>query len=180
MKATLPSGELVPIPDCYIAIPALLDEPIPMKIMPDISDSKSASYSNENAIGRSFPFTNFSNSENRTISWTAHFMVCVESDPEEIIGYMRAFEACTYPITQDTSGASYNPPPICKLRCGQLLASEDDVCAVMKSYNVKFDPSVPMVEDSYIPYKLDIDLQFDVVHDQANLPGAHQIMDLGN
>lgn len=178
MKATLPSGELVPIPDCYIVIPAL-DVEMPMKIMPDISDSKSASYSNENAIGRSFPFTNYSYSENRTIAWTAHFIVCKDSDPDEIMGFVRACEACTYPITQDTSGASYAPPPICRLRCGELLSFQDDVCAIMKSYSVKFDNTVPMAEGSYIPFKLDIDLQFDVVQDQANLPGAHQIMDLG-
>lgn len=180
MKGTLPSGDLTSLGDCYIDIP---DLPmfIPMKILPDISDSKSAAYADENAIGRSMPFKSYQNSENRTISWTAHFIACKEADLAIIVKYIRAIQACTYPMTLTTGGAPYAPPPICHLRCGELLSSTyaSDVCAVMKSYSVKYDTSVPWDELGYIPYKIDVDMQFDVVYDQSSLPGAELIMDDG-
>lgn len=174
MKATLPSGDLVPIENCYIDIREL-DTKIVMQITPDISDSKSASYPDENAIGRSMPFKSYQASENRSISWTAHFQVCKTGDQEKIIGWLRAIEACTYPRMEGTGGAPYSPPPICHLKCGELLGNKE-LCAVLKSYSVKFDTSVPWDEISYIPYKLDVDMQFDVVYNQSTLPGANQIM----
>jgi len=178
MKATLPNGDLEPIQDCYIQVEEY--PPIIMKIMPDISDSKSVSYPDENAIGRSMPFKSFQNSENRSISWTAHFVVCKEGDQDDIIRNLRLFEACTYPMTQNTNGAPYSPPPICKLRCGRLLSESGAICAVMKSYSVKFDTSVPWDEDGYVPYKLDVDMQFEVVYNQSQLPGFEKIMSDGS
>lgn len=180
MRSTLPSGDLIPILDCYIDIPEL-ETKIIMNILPDISDSKSASYPDENAIGRSMPFKSYQNSENRTISWSAHFMVCKEIDKKQIITWLRVIEACTYPMLLRTGGAPYAPPPICQLRCGELLSKLDspDVCAVMKSYSVKFDTNVPWDEVSYLPHKLDVDMQFDVVYNQAYLPGAEFIMQDG-
>lgn len=175
MKATLASGDLVPLENCYINIPEL-NKKIVMNILPDISDTKSASYSDENAIGRSSPFKNFSHSENRTITWNVHFMVCKEGDQDKILGYLRVFEACAYPFSEGSGGAPYAPPPICHLKCGKFLSSKDEICAVLKSYNVKADPSVPWDENSYMPYKLDVDLSFDVVYDQSDLPGAKQII----
>jgi len=177
MKATLPAGNLVPIQDCYIEIE---NTKVIMKIMPDISDSKSVSYPDENAIGRSMPFKSFQNSENRSISWTAHFVMCKEEDREDIIQTLRLFEACTYPMTENTGGAPYSPPPICKLKCGRLLSEFEPVCAVMKSYSVKFDTSVPWDDDGYIPYKLDVDMQFEVVYNQSQLPGFEKIMSDGS
>jgi len=177
MYATLPDGTLTPLYDCWINIPEL-NIKITMNILPDISDSKSASYPDENAIGRSMPFKSFQNSENRAISWTVHFVVCKAGDQKTIIESLRAFEACTYPMTQTTGGAPYAPPPICQLRCGSLLSDlkSSPLCAVLKSYSVKFDTSVPWDEIGYIPYKLDVDLQFEVVYNQSDLPGAEQIM----
>lgn len=177
MKATLDNGDLIDIEDCYINIPEL-NEKIIMKILPDISDSKSASYSDENGIGRSSPFKNYSHSENRTVSWTVHFIICKDGDQDTILRYLRTFEACTYPFSESQGGAPFAPPPICHLRCGKFLSNKDEVCAVLKNYSVKADPSVPWDEDSYIPYKLDVDLSFDIVYDQADLPGARKILEL--
>lgn len=186
MKATQPKGGLVPISGCYIDI-SDLGVTIPMYILPDISDSKSVSYPDENGMGRSMPFKSFQNSENRTISWTAHFLITNSSSngasgagvsAEDLITWLRAIEACTYP--QDgQNGAPYTPPPICKLKCGRILSESDEICSIMKSYNVKFDPGVPWDEDSFMPYKLDIDMTFDVIYDQSSLPGASQIMGSG-
>jgi hypothetical protein len=178
MKATLPSGDLVPIEDCYIKIQRFGGftnaTKITMNILPDISDSKSASYPDENGIGRSMPFKNYHASENRSISWTAHFIICKPGDSDTLLDFLRRIEACTYPMTQFTGGAPYAPPPICKLKCGSLLG-DTEVCAVMKSYNTKFDTSVPWAEN-FVPYKLDVDMTFDVVYNQADLPGSEYIM----
>lgn len=178
-KATLPSGALVPLDLCYINIPDLGIK-IVMNILPDISDSKSVSYADESAIGRSMPFKSYQNSDNRTISWTAHFFICTENDKLNVIKWKRALEACLYPQTENTNGAPYAPPPICKLRCGEQLSSleSQDICAVLKSCSFKADTTVPWY-DNYIPAKLDIDMQFDVVYNQASLPGAELIMKFG-
>lgn len=176
-KATLANGSLIDIENCYIRIPDLNDFTIPMNILPDISDSKSASYPDVKGMGRSMPFKTYENSENRAISWTAHFFACSLNDFPLIIEYMRALEACLYPM-EGTGGVPYSPPPICLLRCGRILG-EDEICAVLKNYSIKFDTTVPWEETSLMPYKLDIDLQFDVVYNQADLPGADRIFNFG-
>lgn len=178
MKATLARGTLVDLQDCWVEIDG---ERITMKILPDITDSKSADYTDENAIGRSTPFKSYQNSANRTISWSAHFMVCKDGDQQTIIDNLRLIESAVYPKSDNTGGAPYAPPPICTLRCGDLLSdiNSDDLCAVLKSYSVKFDTSVPWDEDGYIPYKLDVDMSFEVIYDQSELPGSEKIMSDG-
>jgi len=167
MKATIPGGNLVELDDCYISVDGVA---VIMDILPDISDSKSANYANENAIGRTAPFVVFSNGELRTISWTCHFIVKKDGDIEKYMGYIRALQSAVYP--QNEIGY---PPPICRLYCGNLL-STNELCAVLKSYTIKFDTTVPWDEDSKIPYKLDIDLQFDVVYNQTELPVSNNIL----
>lgn len=176
MIATTPRGTLNYITNCYIHITGLQEANtnIVMNILPDISDSKSASYSDEPAIGRSFPIKSYSHSENRTISWTAHFMITEENDPQRLLAILRLIEAATYP--QD--GSPYSPPPICKLRCGSLLG-ENELCAVLKSYSVKFPTDVAWDEATYLPYKFDVDMSFDVVYDSDSLPGAERIVNFG-
>jgi hypothetical protein len=172
MKSTNPNGSLKILKECYLII---MGSTINMNILPDISDSKSASYADENGIGRTMPFKTYNNSENRTISWTAHFFACNSSDIDQMLKILRLIESATYPRTGNTGGAPYAPPEVCKLKCGSLLG-DDPVCAVMKSYSVKFDTSVPWDEVLSIPHKMDIDMQFDVIYDQSNLPGAEKIM----
>jgi hypothetical protein len=173
MYATI-NNRLQSIKDCYIKIQGFQKQ-ITMNILPDISDSKSVAYSDEDAIGRSTPFKSYKSSENRSISWTAHFIICYQNDAAELLQTLRIIEAAVYPMQQATGGAPYAPPPICKLKCGSLLG-QDEICAVMKNYSVKFDTSVPWDEDTLVPYKLDIDMQFDVVYNQSNLPGAEKIL----
>ena len=51
----------------------------------------------------------------------------------------------------------------------------------MKNYSIKFDTSVPWDEETLLPYKFDIDMTFDVIYNQSNLPGANLIFkDTGN
>lgn len=189
-KATTTNkGRLNPISNCWIEIPREDRSRngslrIVMDNLPDISDSKSATYSDEVAIGRSTPFKNYSHSDNRTISWTCHFFTTSNStssgtNAKQILLYLRTLEACTYPMTKSTGGAPYAPPPICHIKCGKLLSEEKPICAILKSYSVKFDTSLPWDEESCLPYKIDVDLQFEVVYNQSDLPGAEHIMKFG-
>ena len=115
MRATNGQGDLQPIPNCYIDVPPP-GRRIEMRILPEISDSKSASYNDEPIMGRSFPLKTYSHSENRDISWTAHFMVVKDGDQEEIMENLRIIESLVYPEDENTGGAPYAPPPICRLR----------------------------------------------------------------
>ena len=176
MKATLPNGSLREITDCYIDVPEL-SQKIIMKILPDISDTKSATYSDEPAIGRSFPIKNYSQSDNRSISWTVHMMVCKEGDQEDMISAMKLLEACVYPTQTESP---YAPPPICQIRCGRLLTDDDQpLCCILKSYSIKFPTDVAWDENGYVPYKFDIDLTFEAVYDSKSLPYAEDIRLLG-
>lgn len=182
MKATLASGDLQPINNCYILLPT--SEKIVMKILPEITDSKSASYNDEPIIGRSFPLKTYSHSENRTISWTIHLMVIKEGDQEDNMKILRALESCVYPDDANSGGAPYSPPHICEIACGSLLTSPNTqtpkpLCAVMKSYTVKFPSDVVWDDRFVIPHKFDIDLQFDVVYSSSDLPGQDQIFQSG-
>lgn len=176
MKATLSKGKLKDIEDCYIEI-SDFNIKIIMNNLPDISDSKSASYGDESAIGRSAPFKSYQWSDNRSISWTAHFYTIEASDVQKNINILRALEACVYP-KDNANGLPYSPPPILKIKCGKSLG-ESDICVIMRSYSVRFDSSVPWDGDTLLPYKLDIDMQFEAVYDQSNLPGSEKILSEG-
>lgn len=176
MKATKPNGDLIPLEDCYIFTPY---RTIIMKVLPELSDSKSAAYNDEPIIGRSFPLKTYSHSENRTISWTAHFIVCKEGDQEDNMEDLRAIEACVYPKDELTGGAPYAPPPICKLKCGELLSRDGELCAVLKSYSVKFPSDTAWDEIGYIPYKFDVDMTWEIVYDSTDLPGSERIFRSG-
>ena len=60
MRATLPGGQLVEIPRCQIYIPnAGL---FTLRILPDITDAKNATYHDESIMGRSTPIKKYSHS----------------------------------------------------------------------------------------------------------------------
>lgn len=164
-------------PECYIQIG---ENRIFMDILPDISDGKSAEYATESGIARAHPFVVYRNSSIRTIGWTCHFIVQSSNDSkdtksaEKVIENIRRIQSACYPTSSDG-----NPPPICHLKCGKLLDNKDGVCAVLKSYSVKYDTSVPWDENSLVPYKVDIDLQFDVVYNQQELPISDKILQTG-
>lgn len=179
--ATIKGGKLVEInnrfPDCYVQIGSTK---IYMDILPDISDSKSADYQTESGIARASPFNIYKYSSIRTIGWTCHFIVQNANSGDDtksvdkLIKNIRILQSACYPKTSDGE-----PPPICHLKCGDLLDSGDGVCAVLKSYSLKFDTSVPWDESTLVPYKVDIDLQFDVVYNQESLPTSSIILETG-
>lgn len=186
-KATIATDcGLAPIKNCYIELPGF--GKVVMNNLPDLSDSKSASYSDQSIIGRSFPLKTFSHSENRSINWGLHLFVTKQADiggnlvpnQESIQGnlaIMRVLESCVYP--RDSGTGPYTPPLICKLFCGELLSRQGPICAVLKSYSVKFPSDVAWDEATLTPYKIDIDLSFDVVYSSSDLPGADRIVQFG-
>jgi len=174
-QGTNGSGALVNLEKCTIQIPQ--GPTIRLNVLPDISDSKQASYSDESVIGRAFPLKTFSHGDNRSISMTVHLIVCTSQDLDKNLGYLRALESLVYP-GQGTSSTPYVPPPIAKIQCGRLLA-DGPICVVLKSYSVKFPTEVAWDADSYLPYKFDIDLSWEVVYDSSNLPGQERIIQTG-
>lgn len=183
MRSTIIGGDLIPIPDCYIKIPGSSRSrgiTIPMKILPDISDSKSAQYNDEPVIGRSYPMKTYSHSENRSINWTAYFMVCKESDIDANLNYLRYIESAVYPKQEFEP---YQPPPICQISCGDLLipiaGGEKEICAVLKSYSVKFPTDVPWDERTNLPYRFSVDMTWEIVYNSRFLPGQEDILRLG-
>jgi hypothetical protein len=190
MKATGTKGELLPIPDCYIYIPGLkqariafgvtndiggtnqIDDKIYARILPDISDSKSAQYSDEAIIGRSSPFKTYSHSENRTISWTAYFMTTKETDIKRNLIDLRAIQSVTYPRD---NFEPYAPPPVCSIKCGTILGDEA-LCVVLRSYTVKHPTDVSWDQSTLLPYKFSVDMSWDVVYQSESLPGYEKIL----
>ena len=173
---TSPGGQPQILKNCFIRIPNA--DTIRMKALPDISDSKSASYNDESIIGRSFPLKTYSHSENRAISMQLHFFIAEEADIQTNLRYLRALESAVYP-QDDNSGAPFIPPPVCRIRCGSLLAAYGELCAILKSYSVKFPTDVAWDESSYLPYKFDVDTSWEVVYRSTNLPGQSRIFRYG-
>jgi hypothetical protein len=181
VKATDKTGQLTKLKDCYIQING--SETIPMYVLPEISDQKSAAYSDEAVMGRSFPFKTFSNSENRTIGMTLHFVTINDRDYSSNsaftnLHYLRLLESLVYP-RGNVSGVPFLPPPICKLQCGELLG-QGGVCAILKSYNVRFPTDVAWDTETYLPSKFDVETNWDVLYSTFDLPGQEQIMEFGS
>lgn len=177
----------MPIEDCWVKIPYnRSDSPIMvgtpvhtlvMKVLPEISDSKSANYSDEPIMGRSFPLKTYSHSDNRAISMTIHMIVSEPKDLSYNLTSLRAIQSAVYP-RHSFGDAPYVPPPICKIKCGRLLA-ETELCVVLKQYTVKFPTEVAWDETSFVPFKFDIDTSWEVVYKSSDLPGSERIFATG-
>ena len=182
-KATINTGALVPIEDCYIIIPRersrdpFGEHKIVLNNLPDISDSKSASYADETIIGRSSPIKTYSQSDNRSISMTIHFLITKPEDIELNLQNLRAIQSAVYP--RESNSFPFIPPPVCRIKCGKLLSSSGDLCVVLKNYSVKFPTEVAWMEGSFTPMKFSVDTQWDVVYASSDLPGQERIFNLG-
>jgi hypothetical protein len=177
MKATKPNRDLEPIPDCTITIPRTGgSHVVRLKVLPEITDAKSAHYNDEPVIGRSFPIKTYSHSENRTINMKAHFVILKDADAAENVQNLRAIQSAVYP--REGASTPYLPPPVCKLKCGHLL-SKSDLCVVLKSYSVNFQTDVAWYQSTstaiYLPYKFDIDMVWEAVYASVDLPGQDKI-----
>lgn len=176
--ATTVNGALVVIPNCYVKIPSPSGSEFELKfkILPEISDSKSAAYSDEPVMGRSSPVKTYSHSDNRQITMLLHMMVTSASDIDDNIKALRAVQSAVYP--RHGMNSPFVPPPVCRIKCGRLLADEE-LCAVLKNYNVKFPTEVAWDEKTFVPFKFDIETSWEVVYKSSDLPGSERIFQVG-
>lgn len=170
-KATSRTGSLEVIQNCELNIAG---RRIQFRILPEITDSKSASYKDEPIIGRSFPIKTYSHSENRIISMRIHFIVVEEEDIQRNLQDKRTIESAEYP----RDGSPYRPPPICRIKCGSMLA-EGELCAVLRSYSTQYPTNVAWDENTNLPYYFNMNLQFEVVYPTSDLPGQERILQIG-
>jgi hypothetical protein len=207
-KATIIGGALKPINDCYIIIPIDIPESqlselppavsgriqnkeykIVLDNLPEISDTKSANYSDEVVIGRASPLKTYSQSDNRSISMQLHFIISKPEDVDINLLNLRAIQSATYPREGEGEGTNrspFFPPPVCRIKCGKLLSNAGELCVILKSYSVKFLTEVSWFSssedgfgDSFTPMKFDIDTTWDVVYSSSDLPGQQRIFTLG-
>ena len=189
------TGNLLPMEACKIYI---LGQDIYLKVLPEITDTKSAAWNDEPIMGRAFPMKTYSHSENRSITMVCHFVVIEEQDIEDNIRALRLIESAVYPM--DDPRFPYRPPPICRIECGQLLGGSADgndrhpVCVILKSYSVQFPTDVPwdngqrgstmnsgaaIGSATFLPYKFDLTCNWEVVYPTEDLPGQSRIAEMG-
>jgi hypothetical protein len=176
MKATNEvTGQLTPIPDCYIYIPNY--GRIYLNSLPEISDQKGASYNDEIVIGRATPIKTYSHSQIRSIGLTIHLYALSQQESFENLRKLRAIQSTVYPRSDDTGGAPFAPPVICSLKCGYLFSSRP-ICVICTNYSVKYPTDVPWDELLYLPIKFDIDTTWEIVYKSSELPGQDKILNI--
>lgn len=174
MKATN-TGSLNKLYDCYIKVG---NETIYMNNLPDISDTKSAVYNQEGIIGRSFPLYTYSHSADRTINMQLHFFVVNKVDAKNNLAKLKSIQSAVYPRDGSESSTPYQPPVICKIKCKNILA-DDELCVVLQSYSVKFPTEVAWDEETFCPFRFDVDTNWLVVYTSSNLPDNTRIIQSG-
>lgn len=206
MLATDQSGDLLCIPRAQIYIPtfrraggvansAASGYTVNLRILPEVTDSKSAEYPDENIIGRSAPVKVYSHSGNRQIGWKCTFITTKQDDILQNYRNLRALQSAVYPDDGDSISidAPYIPPPICKIRLGSLLTSDNIggpndcgrnstssgknewLSVVLRQYTCTFPVDVMWDEETYLPYRFNVDLTWDVIYTNTNLPGQSRI-----
>jgi hypothetical protein len=167
-RGTESSGRLAVIENCKIVTAC---GTICLRILPEISDSKSASYAQENAIGRSNPIITFSHSDPRTISSELHFMTTTTEDINQNWKAVRIIQSLVYPGAATGGGAApFTPPPVVRFICGSLLDGPNGLCVILKNYNIRYPTNVAWDVNTYLPYQFSISCTWEVVYACKNLP----------
>lgn len=148
-------------------------ETICVNNLPDLGDSKGASYDSTTAPGRASPIPAYSGSDPRNISLSINLFVQEQDDCKKNIRTLRKIQSSVYPRTG--KGAPYYPPSLCKLKCGSLL-SEEPLCCILRDYSVRFPTDVPWDEETLCPYRLEISLSLEVVYASRDLPNNDMIL----
>lgn len=178
MKSTRGDGSLQPIEDCYLIIPNYNNgQPIIMNNLPDISDTKAAVYNADPVIGRSSPLHTYSHSDTRNISINFHFFITRDGDAQQNLRHLRAIESAVYP--RQLGDAPYVPPVICKFKCGSILAQDEELCLILQNYSVTFPTEVAWDEETFCPYRFDVNTTWWVVYTSPDLPFADRIIQSG-
>jgi len=167
-RGTENNGRLAILKNCKIITSC---GTICLRILPDISDSKGAHYTAENAIGRSSPMLNYGYSDARIITTELHFMTTTTDDITENFRALRIIQSLVYPGAALASGAApFTPPPVVKFICGHLLDGPNGLCLILKSYNTRYPTNVAWDEQTYLPYQFSISCNWEVVYACKNLP----------
>lgn len=174
-KATTPRGSLIPIDAAYIDIPNF--GKIILNNLPEVGDSKAAVYNAESIIGRSSPLHTYHYSDTRTINITLHLYVIEKGDAQKNLNIKRAIESCLYP-RDGTGGAPFIPPPICRIKFGQFLATSA-ICCSLINCNTKAASDVAWDAETLCPYKMDIDMTWWKVYNSPDLPSQSRIISTG-
>lgn len=165
-RATDQFGRLAILQRCYIDTPC---GRICLRILPEITDSKSANYIPENIPGRSSPVITYAFSDARQISTELHFMTTTSEDIQTNLKYLKILQSLVYP--RDLSGAApFVPPPTVRFVCGELMDGTNGVCLILRSYSVRYPTEVSWDEETYLPYKFSVSCNWEVVYACKNLP----------
>jgi hypothetical protein len=170
-------NSLVSVEQCYIK-PSTCGQ-ITMQGLPEITDSKGATYNNEPIIGRSTPLSTYSHSDIRTINWEIPFYITVAGDIQQNLSSIFCLESLVYPI----DGAGSGPPPTAQLKCGSLLErSGKEICAVLRNYSIRFasDVSWDDASQTYLPYKCVMSTTWEIVYPCDQLPQSTMIFSFGD
>lgn len=142
------------------------------RILPEITDTKKATYADTTVIGRSSPIKTYSHSDNRIITMRLHFMSLQEIDLEDNVTDLRVIESATYP----REGKPYLPPPVCVIECGRMLGDRP-LCVILDNYSVQIPNNVVWDKSTLIPIYFSVNLSWHVVYasDGAGLPNQERI-----
>lgn len=164
---------------CQISIPATNSDGdaqnyiVEPRILPEITDQKSASYADTTVIGRSTPIKTYSSSDNRTLSIKLHYLVVEEADIENNYRDIWAIASAAYPRT----GEPYKPPPVCEIQCGKMLG-EVPLCCILQNYSIQFPNNVVWDAATLVPYYFNITTSWHVVYSTGGegLPNQTRIL----
>lgn len=177
LATTQTGGFLYPIYDCWIQLGDRPQDRIDLYALPELQDSKQATYSDQPIQGRAAAVKTYSYSSNRTIGCTLHLYVTEQADIKRNLDIIRKIASLTHPEYQNT----YLPPRVARMKCGKLL-SEDaaGVPVVLKTYNVSYDTAMQWFYDetigTYMPLHVQISTDWDVVYSWTSLPGAEDVI----
>jgi hypothetical protein len=142
---------------------------INLKILPDITDSKGATYVSDPAPGRSSPMLTYAYSDARTISTELHFMITKFEDIEENIKAIRTIQNLVLP--GKASGiAPFTPPPVVRFICGVLMDGTEGLCLILKNYSIRYPTDVAWDATTFLPYRFSISCNWEVVYPCNKLP----------
>lgn len=173
--ATDAKGALQELVKCYISTPW---GQIRLRILPEVTDSKGASYSSEGIQGRSNPLINFNHSEANNINTELTFIVTECDDIHTNLTYLAWIKSLVYP-GGPSGGAPYVPPPISKFVCGRLFG-DNGLCVILKNYSIRYPTDVPWDIETYLPYKVTASCQWEVVYSCRTLPTSTMIKNIGS
>lgn len=146
-----------------------------LKILPEITDSKGATYVAESTPGRTTPLMTYAHSDARTINTELHFMVTKANDIIENMGYLRILQNLVYP-GNDSIVAPYTPPPVVRFVCGSLMDGRQGLCLIMKNYSVRYPTEVAWDAATFLPYRFSVSCSWEVIYACSKIPSNQCIV----